>query len=107
MKKPPRTPQAPSAFPAFLSILLGSAGVHTGQVAALGVTMLHGHVSGETEKAVALTVSGGRYNGWTVWLPKRAVVQRDNIYRLAHWFRPDARLSRILDACEPGVVTSG
>lgn len=88
-----------------ISILLGSATCPT----AVGIRMFHARVEQVTARG-GLQLVG---EAGTVWLPaaaliaQRGVVNRDEVvsYKLAGWFRPDARQVAVFDRCEGAFVS--
>lgn len=71
-----------------VSIVMGGA-VGTSAVV---VSMVHGTVISQTEKAVNLQLD----NGATIWLPKAALTASGESFKLAKWFKPNEYQNRVL-----------
>lgn len=69
---------------------------------AVAVTMLHGMITAETEKAIQITTTTGK----SVWLPRKALIKAGDYYKLAPWFKPDRYQAAIFNTCEANIIAA-
>jgi hypothetical protein len=52
----------------------------------------------EEEKAIEITLDNGSFsNTAKAWFPKKAILNKNGFYQLAHWFRPNMYLTKIFN----------
>lgn len=92
-----------------ISVLVGSSVHHSKGSISLIISMIHGEVAGETEKAVKIAAKSPKGKEITSWFPKAALASRESgSFELAKWFKPSGWTEKFIQLAqvESGISTN-